>query len=87
MGKNWDWSYQKGREKRLQLEVDARMHNLPFNPKNIPLHSHDGTMQSHFNKGWRSVSAVDIEIRVNRHCDFRRVRNSIRERLGESNGR
>lgn len=86
MGKNWDWSYQKGREKRLKLEVDARMHNLPFNPKKIPLHSHDGTMQSHFNKGWWSVCSVDIELCVKGNMDYCHARQRLRELFGESNG-
>lgn len=60
MGKNWDWSYQKGRKKRLQLEVDASMHSMPFDVRSIPMHSHCATMQSYFSKGWNSVSPVEI---------------------------
>tara|TARA_B100002049_G_scaffold235412_2_gene219743 strand:- start:443 stop:763 length:321 start_codon:yes stop_codon:yes gene_type:complete len=81
MGKNWDWSYRKGREKRLKLEVDARMRCLPFNPQNIPLHSYDGTMQSHFNKGWLSVCAVDIEMRVDDQRGYKSAREALKKSL------
>ncbi len=60
MGRNADWSFDKGQAKRIKAEVDAAMHNMPFNPNEIPLHSHDGTLQSFFTKGWHSVSPVEI---------------------------
>lgn len=87
MGKNWDWSYHRGREKRLQLGVDARMRGLPFDPLCIPLHSHDGTMQSYFTKGWCSVNQMDIEMRVKGNMDYRQALQRLKERFGESNGR
>lgn len=86
MGKNWEWSLKKGKEQRIKLEVDARMHGLPFNPNNIPLHSHCGTMQSHFNKGWLSVSAIDIELRVNGNRDYQHARQQLHKRFGGQHG-
>ena len=86
MGKNWDWSYLKGGEKRMDQEVDARMHNMPFDPRKIPMHSHCGTMQSHFNKGWRSVSAIDIELRVNGNRDYQHARQQLHKRFGGQHG-
>ena len=80
MGKNWDWSYQKGRDKRMELEVDARMHNMPFDPRKIP-------MQSHFNKGWQSVRAIDIQLRVDGQQSYKNAREALKKRFGESNGR
>ena len=87
MGKNWDWSYQKGREKRMEQEVDARMHNMPFDPRKIPMHSHCGTMQSHFNKGWQSVRAIDIQLRVDGQQSYKNASEALKKRFGESNGR
>jgi len=87
MGKSWDWSYQKGREKRMELEVDARMHSMPFDPREIPMHSHYGTMQSHFNKGWQSVRAIDIQLRVDGQQSYKNARKALAKRFGESNGR
>ena len=86
MGKSWDWSYQKGREKRMGLEVDARMHNMPFDPRKIPLHSHCNTMQSYFNKGWQSVRAIDIQLRVDGQQSYKRARTALKQSFGESNG-
>jgi len=86
MGKNWDWSFKKGREKRLKLEVDSRMRGLQFDPLHIPLHSHDGTMQSYFTKGWRSVNQVDIEMRVKGNMDYRQARQRQKERFGGQHG-
>lgn len=86
MGKNWDWSYLKGGEKRMDQEVDARMHNMPFDPRKIPMHSHCSTMQSHFNKGWRSVSAIDIELRVNGNRDYQHARQQLHKRFGGQHG-
>lgn len=61
MGRNWDWSFQKGKEKRLELELLACRHHSA-KPRRPPLHSHDATMQSHFNKGWQSVTQHQIDI-------------------------
>lgn len=60
MGKNWDWSYQKGKQKRLEAERNARC-NGQVMPRKPPLHSHDATMQSYFNRGWRSVTPLAIQ--------------------------
>lgn len=64
MPKLWDYSFKKGREKRLQAELKARMNRMPFNVDEVPLHSHSGTLQSCFQKGWYSVSEVDIRMYV-----------------------
>ncbi len=73
MADNWQWSYDKGRTTRIERELAARMHQHPFNPDDIPLHSHDGTMQSQFCKGWQSVSEVDIRVRLDRLNHSRRA--------------
>lgn len=61
MGKNWNWSRQRGKEQRLKAEYDAAYHggSVPTQP---PLHSHDATMQSHFNKGWYRVNQHEINV-------------------------
>ncbi|MBE0378489.1 hypothetical protein [Pseudoalteromonas prydzensis] len=87
MGSNWEWSYRKGRDERMKQEVDARMHNMPFDPRKIPLHSHCGTMQSHFNKGWQSVRSIDIQLRVDGQQSYKNAREALKKRFGESNGR
>ncbi|RZF83725.1 hypothetical protein EXT46_05375 [Pseudoalteromonas sp. CO325X] len=73
MADNWQWSYDKGRTTRIENELAARMNQHPFNPDDIPLHSHDGTMQSQFSKGWQSVSEVDIRVRLDRLNHGRRA--------------
>lgn len=60
MGRNWDWSFDCGREKRLQAEHAAVNGGAPV-PVKPPLHSYDGTMQSFFDKGWRSPTPVEIQ--------------------------
>ncbi|MCA2466008.1 MULTISPECIES: hypothetical protein [Vibrio] len=63
MGRNWDWSYQRGREKRLEAEEQAQ-HNNAAVPSRPPLHSHDATLQSYFNRGWKSITPADIHIHL-----------------------
>lgn len=65
MGKNWQWSYQRGIEKRLAAEYEAQ-HNNHVVPTTPPLHSHEATMQSYFERGWRSVSMNQIYTHLNR---------------------
>ncbi|WP_174171086.1 MULTISPECIES: hypothetical protein [unclassified Pseudoalteromonas] len=67
MGRNWQWSYTQGRIKRIKAEIAARQNGEPFDANQIPLHSYDGTMQSKFAKGWRSISEVDIRSKLYRH--------------------
>ncbi|ODS10942.1 hypothetical protein VSF3289_01203 [Vibrio scophthalmi] len=59
MGKNWQWSYQCGIDKRLAAEYEAQ-HNNRAIPTTPPLHSHEATMQSYFESGWHSVSINQI---------------------------
>lgn len=63
MGRNWDWSYQRGRDKRLEQERLAYQAGISPSRK-PPLHSHDATLQSYFERGWRSVSQADIHIHL-----------------------
>lgn len=63
MGRNWDWSYQRGREKRLAAEKQMHRSNVPL-PVTPPLHSHDATLQAYFNRGWQSVTTADIHIHL-----------------------
>ncbi len=58
MGKNWTWSFHKGREKRLAMELVASKGESV--DRGIPLHSHDATMQRYFERGWHSVSHSQI---------------------------
>jgi len=60
MGRNWQWSFEQGRTKRLAAEKAAFESGQPI-PASAPLHSHDGTMQSQFTKGWNSVTLVQIQ--------------------------
>lgn len=64
MGKNWQWSYEHGRKKRLYAELTAYKTSQPLDSSNIPLHSHDGTYQSQFNKGWQSINSVEISMYI-----------------------
>jgi hypothetical protein len=64
MGRNWDWSFDCGREKRLQAEHAAGQGGAPV-PGKPPLHSHDSTMQSFFEKGWASPTPVEIQRYIN----------------------
>ncbi len=63
MGRNWDYSKQKGREMRLDAELNALQTgvNVPLKP---PLFSHDATMQSYFEKAWHRVSKNEIQLYV-----------------------
>lgn len=63
MGDNWQFSRIKGREKRLEAELNAHQTgvNVPSVP---PLFSHCATMQAFFVRGWNSVTACDIRL----HC-------------------
>lgn len=59
MGKNWQWSFSLGKQRRL--EAEALAHKAGTTVSQPPLHSHDGTMQSQFEKGWHSVTPVEIQ--------------------------
>ncbi|MCG7545563.1 hypothetical protein MHM93_15380 [Pseudoalteromonas sp. MM17-2] len=83
MADNWAWSYDRGRTQRLEQEVKARMSSHPFNPNDIPLHSHDGTMQSKFKEGWLSVSEIDIRLRVDNLSHYKQARGRVGKLLGE----
>ncbi|CCN69766.1 hypothetical protein [Vibrio nigripulchritudo] len=63
MGRNWAWSRQRGVESRLKAEECAAFHGEPL-PSRPPLHSHDATMQSYFEKGWRSVPQHTIDVHL-----------------------
>lgn len=63
MGRNWDWSYQRGIERRLELEEQAYRNGAEVS-RQPPLHSHDSTMQCYFNRGWHSVTSVDIQLHL-----------------------
>lgn len=60
MGKNWDWSSQQGKEKRLEAEKLSHESGAPV-PAKPPLHSLDGTMQDLFEKGWFGDTPVEIQ--------------------------
>ena len=69
MGRNWKWSFDHGREQRLKLEREAAEQGIPECDvdRTVPFHSHDGTMQSQFAKGWRSVTPSEIYDARHRH--------------------
>lgn len=69
MGRNWQWSFDHGREQRLKLEREAAEQGIAECDVNraVPFHSHDGTMQSQFAKGWHSVTAAEVYEARNRH--------------------
>lgn len=69
MGRNWEWSFNHGREQRLKREREAAEQGIAECDvdRNVPLHSRDGTMQSQFAKGWRSVTPSEIYDARNRH--------------------
>lgn len=69
MGRNWQWSFDHGREQRLKLEREAAEQGIAECDidRTVPLHSRDGTMQSQFAKGWNSVTASEIYAARNRH--------------------
>jgi len=58
MARNWDWSYECGRKKRLDLEVQKLNGETPSEA--LPLHSHDATMQACFVLGWNSIRPAEI---------------------------
>jgi hypothetical protein len=62
MGRNWDWSLAHGREQRLTHERNAAEQGIadPDVSRAVPLHSHDGTMQVLFARGWNSVTPAEI---------------------------
>lgn len=53
MGRNWEWSFNHGREQRLKREREAAEQGIAECDvdRSVPFHSHDGTMQSMFKKG------------------------------------
>ena len=83
MGNNWQYSFERGVKLRLESELDARMHGLPFDSSNIPFHSHDGTMQSRFKSGWQSLTPVDIDMYIKKEigepCGLREIKRQLRE--------
>lgn len=62
MGRNWLWSVSHGRTKRLALEREAAERGIAEDAvdRTPPLHSHDGTMQDLFVRGWLSVTPTEI---------------------------
>ncbi len=66
MGANYKYAYQKGKEWRLKAELNAKELSQPV-PSTPPLFSHDATMQSYFNHGWKSVTAVEITRHLYQH--------------------
>jgi hypothetical protein len=63
MGRNWEWSLQQGKEKRLAAEKACHQLGMAV-PTSPPLHSHDATMQAKFNRGWRSVTTSEIQMHL-----------------------
>lgn len=63
MGRNWDWSFDQGKQRRLEAEVLANKASTSCSPP--PLHSKDATMQERFLAGWNSVTPVDIQRAIN----------------------
>lgn len=61
MGRQAEYFFRLGRERRLNLEgaiVEGRANTADAH--RIPRMSHDGTLQSAFERGWRSPSIVDL---------------------------
>ncbi len=56
---NWQYAKQRGKEKRLEAEMNAHKNGVPV-PSEPPLFSHDTTLQSCFNKAWKKVSPCEI---------------------------
>ncbi|KZN57616.1 hypothetical protein N473_07000 [Pseudoalteromonas luteoviolacea CPMOR-1] len=83
MGSNWDWSRQQGRRKRIEAELAAHKLGLQFDKGAIPIHSLDGTMQSQFEKGWRSVSETDVRLKLDNNQTYMNVRQHLHEYFGE----
>ena len=69
MGRNWQWSFDHGYAKRLEREREAAEQGIAECDvdRTVPLHSRDGTMQSQFAKGWRSVTPSEIYDARHRH--------------------
>lgn len=69
MGRNAMWSFAQGRAKRLTREHEAAEQGIAECDidRTVPLHSHDGTLQSQFAKGWHSVTAAEVYEARNRH--------------------
>ena len=63
MGRNWDWSFNQGKQRRLEAEVLA--HKASTSCSQPPLHSKDATMQARFIEGWNSVTPVEIQRAIN----------------------
>lgn len=53
--------YADGRAKRLDRELARQGGDT--SPLKVPLYSHHATRQSFFNKGWHSVTEIDIRIK------------------------
>lgn len=70
MGRNWDYSYQRGREMRLAAAEQARQSGEPVGKP--PFFSHDATLQCYFERGWLSITHCDIAL----HLDSREVVSS-----------
>ncbi|MBQ4853040.1 hypothetical protein, partial [Pseudoalteromonas sp. MMG012] len=79
MGKNWEWSLNQGRIKRIEAELKAHKLGLRFDVKKIPIHSLDGTMQSKFIRGWMSVTETDIQCRIDGQSTYVDVRHRLAE--------
>ena len=69
MGRNWMWSFACGVAKRKALEMAAAEQGIAECDidRAVPFHSHDGTMQSQFAKGWRSVTPAEVYESRNKH--------------------
>jgi hypothetical protein len=53
-----------GKAARLKAEISCSVSGEPL--PDIPLFSHDATIQSFFNRGWNSVSQVDVRIELSK---------------------
>ena len=63
MGRNWQWSFEQGRQKRFEAERAAALRQEAVAA--APMHSYDATMQAEFNRGWASPTAVEIHRYIN----------------------
>ncbi|MCT6700904.1 hypothetical protein [Rheinheimera sp. 4Y26] len=64
MGRNADWSYQRGRQARFEAEKAVYTGSVSSAEKPA-LHSRDATMQAMFDKGWHSPTPVEIQQFIN----------------------
>lgn len=80
-----------GRAARLKAEIASTNSGQPLSA--IPLFSHDATIQSFFERGWHSVSPVDIRLALERQLnkDYSNTkdlsaisRTNIQQRLGRT---